>query len=79
MKSEPQSTPDTLGRRIRRQRRNLFLTQEALAAALGVDQANVSRWETDVCVPALRHRAALAEALMISPAILFAGVEDEAA
>lgn len=72
VKSEPQS----LGQKIRRQRRALFLTQEDLAARLGVKQSNVSRWESDERTPALRHRAALAEALHIAPHILYEGIED---
>lgn len=66
-----------LGQRIARQRRALFLTQEALAARLGVTQSAVARWETGASVPALRHRRQLAEALLIAPSLLF--VEDEVA
>lgn len=65
--------------RIARQRRALFLTQEALAAAIGVTQSAVARWETGDVEPALRHRRALAEALMISPSILFAEDSEAAA
>lgn len=61
----------TLGQRIAVQRRALFLTQTALADQLGVTQSAVARWETDDSVPALRHRRRLAEALSISPSLLF--------
>lgn len=67
-----------LATRITSQRRAVFLTQEALAKAIGVTQSAVARWETGESEPALRHRRKLAETLMISPAILFAD-DDEAA
>lgn len=65
--------------RIARQRRAVFLTQEALAKAVGVTQSAVALWETGKSEPALRHRRALAEALMISPSILFAEDDEVAA
>jgi transcriptional regulator with XRE-family HTH domain len=71
-----QELASPLGQRIARQRRACFLTQEALAAKLGVTQSAVARWETGDSTPALRHRRALAEALVIAPSILF--VEDAA-
>lgn len=61
----------SLGERIARQRRALYLTQAQLAARLGVTQSAVARWETDDTEPALRHRAALAECLVISPHLLY--------
>lgn len=67
----------SLGQRIARQRRAVFLTQAALAQRLGVTQSAVARWETDSSIPALRHRAQLAMELMISPHILFADVDNE--
>lgn len=69
----------TLGRRISSQRRAIFLTQEQLAERLAVRQSTIARWETDVMVPALRHRLPLAEALHIAPHILFEGVDEQAA
>lgn len=54
----------------------MFLTQQQLADQLGIHQTAVARWETGETEPALRHRMALAQALIISPHILFA--EDSA-
>lgn len=69
----------SLGRRIARQRRAVYMTQEQLAARLNVRQATISMWETGKTSPSLRHRLALAEALLINPHILFADTDDEAA
>jgi transcriptional regulator with XRE-family HTH domain len=70
---------ETLGQRIRRQRRYLFLTQAVLADRLGVHQSNVARWENDESIPALRHRGRLAAELQIDPHILIEGVDEVAA
>lgn len=67
-----------LGARIARQRRAVYLTQEQLAERIGVQQATISRWENGVSAPALRHRMPLAQALLISPHLLF-GPEEVAA
>lgn len=72
------SAEPTLGQRITRQRRMIFLTQAQLAAHVGVTQSAVARWESDETIPSLRYRMPLAQALVISPHILYAGVEDEA-
>lgn len=66
---------ETLGQRIRRHRRNLFLTQKQLAATVGVTQSAVAQWERDASIPSLRIRAALAGALATYPHVLFDDVE----
>lgn len=70
----------TLGQRIRNQRLNLFMTQSDLAEALKaagtpVEQSNISRWEADATVPALRYRPTLAQVLRIAPHILYDGIQ----
>lgn len=40
-----------IGKRIQRLRRERSLTQEQLAAALGVTSAAVSKWETNAAIP----------------------------
>lgn len=69
------TTSETLGQRIRRHRRSLFMTQAALAKASGVTQSAVAQWEKDVAVPHLRNRPALAGALRTYPHLLFDDLE----
>jgi DNA-binding XRE family transcriptional regulator len=56
-----------LADRIRRRRLRAGLRQEQLAAALGVSNTTVSRWETRSLAPELRHRKRLAELLGGTP------------
>ncbi len=44
-------TQETLGRRIAAHRRELGLTQDALAERLGVTAQAVSKWENDQSCP----------------------------
>lgn len=66
----------SIGQRMAAQRRALFLTQRQLAERIReqghpVTQSAIARWETGECLPALRHRQAIAAALMIAPHVLF--------
>lgn len=60
----------TLGRFIRTRREELGLDQALLAAAVGVGQQTVSRWERGDGPPRRRHLSALADALKIDAAEL---------
>lgn len=71
-----------LGHRMAVQRRALLLTQEQLAERISergatVSQSAVARWESGDCVPALRNRAAIADALCSPVHVLFAEDIDE--
>ena len=61
-----------MGARIARYRKELGLTQEALAHRLGVTNQAVSKWEGDVCCPDIQLLPALADALGLSLDDLFA-------
>ena len=52
-----------LSENIRRYRKQLGLTQEQLAEAVGVSRQTVAKWESGETSPDLEHAAALAEAL----------------
>ena len=65
------------GRRIRRFREALGLTQEGLAAAAGLDRSYVGGIERGERNPSLTAILHLAEALGIQPARLFAEVDEE--
>lgn len=60
-----------MGTRIARYRKELGLTQEALAHRLGVTNQAVSKWEGDVCCPDIQLLPALADALGLSLDALF--------
>ena len=60
-----------MGARIARYRKELGLTQEALANRLGVTNQAVSKWEGDVCCPDIQLLPALADALGLSLDALF--------
>ncbi|SHL87600.1 helix-turn-helix domain-containing protein [Chitinophaga sp. CF418] len=49
----------TVGEKIRSLRKSMKLSQEQLAAELGVDRTNVSMWETDKAKPQLTSLKAL--------------------
>ena len=59
------------GERIRERRERLQLSQIDLAAAVGVTQTAVSKWENGECAPSRRHQPKLALALRERPARLF--------
>lgn len=58
------ATGDSLGTRIAKRRQVLGLTQEQLAARLGVSKTSVAKWETGKHYPQ-RHAGALEEVLGI--------------
>lgn len=60
------------GKRIAEARRAAGLTQVQLAAALTVDQQQVSAWERGIASPRSDRRVAVARALGVDPNILFA-------
>lgn len=53
----------SIGDNIQVTRQAVGLTQEALAAAVGVSRQTVAKWETGETSPDLQHAAALADAL----------------
>ena len=65
----------TLGERIRRARRRLGRQAQDVAWSAEVRAEEVSRWETDRCVPSLYAFAALAEALGLCMHQLYWGEE----
>lgn len=59
-------TPATIGQRILALRRAAGMSQEALAAAVGVSRQALGKWESDQSLPGLDNLLALAEALHTS-------------
>lgn len=59
------------GGKIREQRELVGLSQEALAEQVGVRQSAVSMWEIGASSPSPLHRRQVADALRISPEVLF--------
>lgn len=59
-------TPATIGQRILELRRAAGMSQEALAAAVGVSRQALGKWEADQSLPGLDNLLALAEALHTS-------------
>ena len=59
-------TPATIGQRILTLRRAAGMSQEALAAAVGVSRQALGKWEADQSLPGLDNLLALAEALHTS-------------
>lgn len=53
----------SMGRRMRKRRRELGLTQKALADIVGVSMAAVSLWEKEGAEPSARNLDAIANAL----------------
>jgi transcriptional regulator with XRE-family HTH domain len=68
-----------LGRRIRKQRRAIGLTQVKLAAALGVTQVTISQWETGATVPSWTRHRQVARVLGIDVDLLFPPLPEGAA
>lgn len=66
----PDELATGLGGAVRRRREQLGLGQEQLAAALGVRQQTVSRWEHGLAVPRPARVVELARLLDLEPAAL---------
>lgn len=67
----------TLGSRISRKRKVLNLTQEELAAKLGVSSQAVSKWENDISCPDITLLPALAKTLNTTVDELLTGKSNE--
>ena len=63
----------TIGNRIVKLRKDLQLSQEDLAAKIGVTRQSVSKWETDVCAPDAYNLMSLAEVLQTSVEYIVTG------
>jgi SOS-response transcriptional repressor LexA len=64
---------DTIGQRVYSRRKELKLTQTAVAAMIGVSSASLTYWERDEIEPKNKNLAALARALDCSPDYLLHG------
>lgn len=60
------------GNSIRLQRKVIRMSQVELAAALGVTQSTVSRWENGEIAPTVENQLAIARVLRSDARILFA-------
>jgi transcriptional regulator with XRE-family HTH domain len=67
-----------VGRRIRRRRRALDLTQEALAFSAGVHRTRISMIEHGNVMPRLDTLVLLARALDVAETQLLAGIDEDA-
>ncbi len=63
--------PATLGEIIRKLRKMMGLSQEKLAALVGVDRASVSFWESGRNYPRPKHIEKLAAIFGVSPAVFY--------
>lgn len=68
---------NTIGSRIAQKRKTLGLTQESLAAQLGISSQAVSKWENDISAPDIALLPALAKALNCTTDELLSGKTDE--
>ncbi|AIR71443.1 helix-turn-helix domain-containing protein [Dickeya fangzhongdai] len=68
---------NTPGQRIRARRKELKLTQRALAKLIKVSHVTVSQWETDDSEAGGKNLFALSEALQCSPTWILYGDEDK--
>ena len=66
----------TLGQRLRRERENLNLSQDQLAAELGTSALSINRWENDKTVPRPYYRKELCRVFNLSTEALF-NLQDE--
>ena len=67
---------NTIGSRIAQKRKALGLTQEALAAKLGISSQAVSKWENDLSYPDISLLPQLAKLLNCTTDALLSGKED---
>ena len=63
----------TVGERIILKREELGLSQRELAEKIGVNQATLSKWESDRMAPRSKNLQALADALKVTPAYITLG------
>lgn len=68
---------NTIGSRIAQKRKALGLTQEALAAQLGISSQAISKWENDISYPDIALLPALAKLLNCTTDELLSGKSDE--
>ena len=68
---------NTIGSRIAQKRKALGLTQEALAAKLGISSQAISKWENDLSYPDISLLPQLAKLLNCTTDALLSGKEDE--
>lgn len=67
---------ETIGKRISSARRELSLTQEGLAEAMGVSAQAVSKWENDISCPDISLIPKLARTLVMTTDELLSGKEE---
>lgn len=68
---------NTIGSRIAQKRKALGLTQEALAAQLGISSQAVSKWENDISAPDITLLPTLAKTLNCTTDELLTGQADQ--
>ena len=68
---------NTIGTRIAKKRKTLGLTQDTLAAQLGISSQAVSKWENDISAPDIGLLPALAKALNCTTDELLTGKTSE--
>lgn len=68
---------NTIGSRIAQKRKALGLTQESLAAQLGISSQAVSKWENDISAPDIGLLPTLAKTLNCTTDELLSGKTDE--
>ena len=68
---------NTIGSRIAQKRKALGLTQETLAAQLGISSQAVSKWENDISAPDITLLPTLSKALNCTTDELLTGKTDE--
>ena len=67
---------ETIGKRISSARRELSMTQEGLAEAMGVSAQAVSKWENDISCPDISLISKLARTLGMTTDELLSGKEE---
>lgn len=65
----------TTGQRIKKRRKELKLTQSALAFRIGTDTSTISKWESDIHIPDGDNLIALAVELETMPEWILTGKE----
>lgn len=78
MATTPPVPPETVGARIRAARAERGLTQEALAARIGVSRSAVAQWETERAGQIRGNLGRIAEALAVSVEFLLFGADKQA-